>query len=235
MNNNIIIMDHPLLAHKITILRKKTTGTNEFRKLVEEIAMLMGYEAMRDLPTANIEISISGTTVTTTVTGSIAPVNNLNAKSLLITRKRMSDSSTTTYSVNPLSAYNYSVTWTQTIADIGTESYEYTAAVTDTKQTVTAKRQTAVICISRLAGGRGVTLFQEASQEGFWVRDIQHDISTSEYVELANMLASDYSTGSPYFIGQFTKYNSKVWECKTAISSGEAWNASHWTELGAST
>ncbi|MBQ1518198.1 MAG: uracil phosphoribosyltransferase [Clostridia bacterium] len=56
MNNNIIIMDHPLLAHKITILRKKTTGTNEFRKLVEEIAMLMGYEAMRDLPTANIEI-----------------------------------------------------------------------------------------------------------------------------------------------------------------------------------
>ena len=56
MNNNIIIMDHPLLAHKITILRKKTTGTNEFRKLVEEIAMLMGYEAIRDLPTANIEI-----------------------------------------------------------------------------------------------------------------------------------------------------------------------------------
>ena len=56
MNDNVIIMDHPLLAHKITILRKKTTGTNEFRKLVEEIAMLMGYEAMRDLPTANIEI-----------------------------------------------------------------------------------------------------------------------------------------------------------------------------------
>ena len=56
MSNNITIMDHPLLAHKITILRKKQTGTNEFRKLVEEIAMLMGYEAMRDLPTADIEI-----------------------------------------------------------------------------------------------------------------------------------------------------------------------------------
>lgn len=183
-------------------------------------------------PTANIEIFISGTTVTTTVTGSIAPVNNLNAKSLLITRKRMSDSSTTTYSVNPLSAYNYSVTWTQTIADIGTESYEYTAAVTDTKQTVTVKRQTAVICISRLAGGRGVTLFQEASQEGFWIWNIRHDITTSEYLELAMLLAEDFSTAAAYNVGRFCIYNSKVWECKTYVASGSSWNSSKWTELG---
>ena len=53
--DNVFIMDHPLIKHKITLLRKKTTGTNEFRKLVEEIAMLMGYEALRDLPTADIE------------------------------------------------------------------------------------------------------------------------------------------------------------------------------------
>ena len=53
--DNVFIMDHPLIKHKITLLRKKTTGTNEFRKLVEEIAMLMGYEALRDLPTADVE------------------------------------------------------------------------------------------------------------------------------------------------------------------------------------
>ena len=47
--DNVFIMDHPLIKHKITLLRKKSTGTNEFRKLVEEIAMLMGYEALRDL------------------------------------------------------------------------------------------------------------------------------------------------------------------------------------------
>ena len=46
----VIIFDHPLIQHKISILRDKNTGTNEFRALVEEIAMLMAYEALRDLP-----------------------------------------------------------------------------------------------------------------------------------------------------------------------------------------
>ena len=43
---NITIFEHPLIQHKISILRDKRTGTNEFRKLVEEIAMLEGFEAM---------------------------------------------------------------------------------------------------------------------------------------------------------------------------------------------
>ena len=42
---NVTIFTHPLIQHKISILRKKETGTNEFRSLIEEIAMLMGYEA----------------------------------------------------------------------------------------------------------------------------------------------------------------------------------------------
>lgn len=53
---NVIFFDHPLLQHKISMLRDENTGTNEFRKLVEEIAMLMGYEALRDLPTEDVEI-----------------------------------------------------------------------------------------------------------------------------------------------------------------------------------
>ncbi|MBO6155548.1 MAG: uracil phosphoribosyltransferase [Lachnospiraceae bacterium] len=53
---NVTIIDHPLIKHKITKLRDKSTGTNEFRTLVEEIAMLMGYEALRDLPTEDIEV-----------------------------------------------------------------------------------------------------------------------------------------------------------------------------------
>ena len=47
-------MTHPLIKHKITMLRKETTGTNEFRKIVEEIAILMGYEALSDLPTRDV-------------------------------------------------------------------------------------------------------------------------------------------------------------------------------------
>lgn len=55
-NENITICDHPLLKHKITMLRNKETGTNEFRKIVEEIAMLIGYEALRELETKEVEV-----------------------------------------------------------------------------------------------------------------------------------------------------------------------------------
>jgi uracil phosphoribosyltransferase len=55
--NNVIIMEHPLIKHKISRLRDENTGTNEFRMLVEEIAMLMGYEALRDLPLEDVEIT----------------------------------------------------------------------------------------------------------------------------------------------------------------------------------
>ena len=53
---NVFIMDHPLIQHKISLIRKKETGTNEFRKLIEEIAILMGYEALRDLPLEDVEV-----------------------------------------------------------------------------------------------------------------------------------------------------------------------------------
>ena len=56
MRENVTVIDHPLVKHKISMLRDKNTGTNEFRKLVEEIAMLMGYEALRDLPTEEVEV-----------------------------------------------------------------------------------------------------------------------------------------------------------------------------------
>lgn len=53
----VYIMEHPLIQHKISMLRDYRTGTNEFRKLVEEIGILMGYEALRDLPTEEVEIT----------------------------------------------------------------------------------------------------------------------------------------------------------------------------------
>ena len=53
---NVFIMDHPLIQHKISHIRDIRTGTNEFRKCIEEIAMLMGYEALRDLPVEDVEV-----------------------------------------------------------------------------------------------------------------------------------------------------------------------------------
>ena len=50
------IINHPLVQHKLTIMRDKRTGTKDFRELLKEIGMLMGYELTRDLPLSNIEI-----------------------------------------------------------------------------------------------------------------------------------------------------------------------------------
>lgn len=50
MDKNVFVMDHPLIQHKLSILRDRNTGSKEFRELVSEIAMLECYEATRDLP-----------------------------------------------------------------------------------------------------------------------------------------------------------------------------------------
>ena len=54
-NEKLHICDHPLVQHKISLLRDKTTGSKEFRELVSEIAMLMCYESTRDLPLTEVE------------------------------------------------------------------------------------------------------------------------------------------------------------------------------------
>ncbi len=53
---NVFIMDHPLIKHKLTLIRDKNTGSKEFRELIGEIAMLMCYEATRDLPLKEVEV-----------------------------------------------------------------------------------------------------------------------------------------------------------------------------------
>lgn len=54
--NRVVEMDHPLIQHKVTLIRDKETGAKEFRELVKEISMLMCYEVTRDLPLEEIEI-----------------------------------------------------------------------------------------------------------------------------------------------------------------------------------
>lgn len=54
--DNVTVFDHPLIQHKTTILRQTSTTNKEFRELVEEITMLMCYEALRDLPLEDVEI-----------------------------------------------------------------------------------------------------------------------------------------------------------------------------------
>ncbi len=54
MAGNVHVLDHPLIQHKLSIMRDKHTGTKEFRELLDEISMLMVYEVTRDLPTQEV-------------------------------------------------------------------------------------------------------------------------------------------------------------------------------------
>ena len=54
--SNVHVVEHPLIAHKLTLIRDKTTGVKEFREAISELAMLLCYEATRDLPLKEIEI-----------------------------------------------------------------------------------------------------------------------------------------------------------------------------------
>lgn len=62
--SEIYIMNHPLITHKITMLRDVNTNTKDFRQLVYEIALLMGYEATKDLPLKDIDITTPMTKTT---------------------------------------------------------------------------------------------------------------------------------------------------------------------------
>ncbi len=53
---NVNVMDHPLIQHKVTLIRSVDTGSKEFRELLEEITLLMGYEITRDLPMEDVEV-----------------------------------------------------------------------------------------------------------------------------------------------------------------------------------
>lgn len=65
--SRLIVMDHPLILHKISMIRDKNTGAKEFRELVNEISMLMAYEATRDLQLDEVEIETPISTMRTRV------------------------------------------------------------------------------------------------------------------------------------------------------------------------
>ncbi|MDO5477760.1 MAG: uracil phosphoribosyltransferase [Clostridia bacterium] len=78
--SKVVVMDHPLIQHKITILRSKETPVKEFRALANEIALLMGYESTRDIPLRDIEVETPLTkTMGKEVTKDIAVIPILRA------------------------------------------------------------------------------------------------------------------------------------------------------------
>lgn len=54
--NKVVVFNHPMIAHKLTLMRMKETGAKDFRDLLTEISMLMAYEITRDIPLEQVEI-----------------------------------------------------------------------------------------------------------------------------------------------------------------------------------
>ncbi len=79
--SNVHILDHPLIRHKVAIIRDKNTNTKQFREIISEIATLMAYESFKDVPTQEIEVQTPLETVKQTVVkeNSIAIVPILRA------------------------------------------------------------------------------------------------------------------------------------------------------------
>ena len=80
-NKNVFILDHPLIRHKLAIIRNKETNTKQFREIIKEIAMLMAYESFKEVPTQEIIVETPLETVKQTVVkeNSIAIVPILRA------------------------------------------------------------------------------------------------------------------------------------------------------------
>ena len=80
MQKNVTIFDHPLISHKLAILRDETTTSKQFRELVEEIGMLMTYEVCRELPTREVTVKTPiATTTCRMLTSDVAVVPILRA------------------------------------------------------------------------------------------------------------------------------------------------------------
>ena len=64
---NVTVLDHPLIRHKLAIIRNKNTDTKQFREIIQELATLMAYESFKDVPTQEIEVETPLETVMQTV------------------------------------------------------------------------------------------------------------------------------------------------------------------------
>ena len=74
MDEMVHVLDHPLLQHKLSILRDETTGVKDFREIVNEVATLMCYEATRDLPLQDVEVQTPVAKAVTKQLAGIVPV-----------------------------------------------------------------------------------------------------------------------------------------------------------------
>lgn len=195
-------------GQEVTLQKAHTAGTDTVTSTITDSrgrtdTKTLTYTVI-DYATPSITLSVqqSGSTVTCTLNGKVYPVtvngSNLNTKTLTLRWRRSSRSTWEDTETIVTSDWSFNQTFNATIA-YPDEAYVFEATLTDKLQSTTVEAKTGIVCISRLAGGKGVTLFQEATQEGFWINDIRYSLTDAEYTELSTLLGGAISSLSDWF------------------------------------
>jgi len=131
----------------------------------------------------------SGTYTKVTIKGKVSPVEEQNIKSLVLKYKALNADS---YTVRTLTAEGWDFETSVVVSGTDpTSTWEFIAEITDKVSMASLSVVTGVPVISRLAGGRGVRLFGEAENEGFWVGNVDYTITDAEFDELVNLLGGE--------------------------------------------
>lgn len=186
----------------------------------------------------------AGTNTKVIVKGKVHPVNNQNTKSLQLQYKAHSAESYNTR-VLYLSDWEFTAETIITSTD-PTITYEFLAILTDKLGSNSMSAVTGLPVISRLAGGKGVTLFAEAKNEGFWVRDVDYTISKEELQQLTTdstvrlydlfkkIMSAKYTTNgwevTKYPDGSFKAY--KVIDYTIPAGSWSSWGGLYYAPSG---
>ncbi len=135
---------------------------------------------------ANGNRNPNGTNTKVIINGLVASVAGQNSRSLILKYKAM-DAATYTALTLTTSSWSFEVSTIVSGTD-PTSTWEFIATLTDKISSIENRIVTGAPVISRLAGGKGVRLFGEAQNEGFWVGNIDYTITDAEYQELMNLL-----------------------------------------------
>ena len=135
---------------------------------------------------ANGNRNPNGTNTKVIINGLVASVAGQNSRSLILKYKAI-DAATYTALTLTTSGWSFEASTIVSGTD-PTSTWEFIATLTDKISSIENRIVTGVPVISRLAGGKGVRLFGEAQNEGFWVGNIDYTITDAEYQELMNLL-----------------------------------------------
>lgn len=142
----------------------------------------MSYQQCNADGTANP----TGTSTKITITGQVSSVSSQNSRTLTLKWKKSTDSA---YQTRSLTASDWNFTVSTIVNNTAPdETYEFVAVLTDKINSIENAVTTGIIAMSFLAGGKGVRLFGEAEDTGFWVDKIDYTITEEEYDELISLL-----------------------------------------------